>query len=253
MIDKIRFQEIENVILKAPMDMTINGKCYKKGQPVMIINKPSLSVLEAHGEEKQVSSRGYEGSNSTLDYVNFNIVDGYISLGLWNAIFGDVKLNTETLVTKRVGVDLINEDKITLPDVPKDLFLYLINVDTGAQELVSSSQYTINGKDIILSTSITRSMIIVYTTNINAMEISTAKQIGSNLVLELEIMGTAYDPISGDKFNISIQCPKVNVSVDLNIGFNAQERVSFTPIHCKCTPSLAKNGINKSIFDIVVF
>lgn len=253
MIDKIRFQEMESVILKAPIDMVINGKCYKKGQPIMIINKPALSVLEAHGNEKQASARGYEGSNTILDYVNFDIVDGYISLGLWNAIFGEVKQNIETIITKRVSTTLTNEDTIVLPDTPNTLFLYLVNNDTGVQELVSPSQYTISGRTITLLSSITRTVVIVYTTNIMAIEISTAKQVGNNLILELEMMGTAYDPISGEKFYVSIQCSKVNVSVDLSIGFNAQEKVSFTPIHCKCIPDMANNGINKALFNIVVF
>lgn len=252
MLERLRFQEIKSVIFKAPEDIVINRKQFKKGQPVLIIDEPSLSGFKISDFQKTATGRGYETSTGVINSVDFSIVDGYVLYNLWNMVYGTVDRNKDTVVSRKVFIDLNYDDTIEFEEDINNVFVYMVDDHNIANGVLRSDQYTIENNTIKLIGPFTGTLCIVYETPVKAKEICNANQLGENLVLDLDVLAEALDPISGEHMDIVMRFPSVNVTTDLGIKFNSNDTISYSRIDCKILPEKSKRGINKDLFQIIV-
>lgn len=254
MIERMRLQEVDQVILSVAEGANISGTDLKTGEPVIIIEKPNLSALDFKTLTTLTEDdRGFIGSSGMTKNIDFVLNDGAVLYSVWSYIHGTSKTNT---TAKLRGTEWLEpqDNILTLSSttLPTNFILY-ISEDDKLRKLR-------NGFDYILYTDEDKYCVqllisgdkffAVYNYSLEDTQVTTVKQIHNNVFCALDIYYDAVDITTEDHHKVCLHCDKVQVFSDLSIGINDSTKASFTPIHIKSIPC---NGqLNKNIATITV-
>ena len=267
MIERLRMQEVKQVILSMPEGAIIQGQSFKVGEPVMIINDPALSNLSFLSKPTQTTDdQGNISTSGITTSLDFVINEGTVLYALWSYIYG---MNMETGVKKQIrGNELLRADNngyITLSVKPElqiyNNHFYLYRVDGSQHTLVPANEYEfcvsdhVREEDRIYYVNITNAkedeeFFVVYDYLVEPQMISNIKQIHNNIFCGLDIYMDAVDLQNDEHHTVYIHCDKVQVDTDMVLSINDVSKASFTPIRIKSIPG--GSDFNKDVATVVV-
>jgi hypothetical protein len=264
MIEQLRMQEVSQIILSMPEGAVIKNKHFEVGEPVMVINNPSLSNLSFVSRPVGVNDgQGHVGTAGITNHIDFVINEGSVLYALWSYIYGFN--DEEPGATKIKGNEYLTADKdgkIILSAKPElnpgiDRF-YLYRCENNVNTLLSNQSYAfevdadneVTGVVQIDNAKEGDTFFVTYTYTIDATTITKIKQIHNNIFCAMDIYIDAVDLKNDDKHTVYIHCDKVQVDTDMVLSINDSSKASFTPIRIK---SIADGGeLNKDIATVVV-
>lgn len=258
MIERLRMQEVQQVILSVPEGAIINGGSYKEGEPVIIVDKPGLSNLNFLTTNAQITDgRGFIGASGMTNRLDFTINEGSILYGAWSYIHG---INEALQEVELKGTEWLIPDNnrliLSTSSEPINLILYgsidgklvLLTKDVDYDIILEDDKYIIN-----LLFNNYNNYFVVYNYKTIA-QTTNIKQIHNNLFCSLDIYMDAVDMVTEEHHEVCIHCDKVQVFMDLMISTNNSQQVSFTPIRICSIPvaDQQRAGINKDVAKIMV-
>lgn len=264
MIEQLRMQEVSQIILSMPEGAIIKNKHFEVGEPVMVINNPSLSNLSFVSRPVGVNdAQGHVGTAGITNHIDFVINEGSVLYALWSYIYGFN--NEEPGATKIKGNEYLTADKdgkIILSAKPElnpgiDRF-YLYACKDNINTLLSNQLYAFEVDDNDEVTGVVQIdnakegdvFFVTYTYTIDATTVTKIKQIHNNIFCAMDIYIDAVDLKNDDKHTVYIHCDKVQVDTDMVLSINDSSKASFTPIRIK---SIADGSeLNKDIATVVV-
>lgn len=250
MIESMRLQEVNQIVLSD----------YTDGRPIMIINNPSMSQLSFNIQSNVNSDdRGYLGTSTMTNNLDFVINDGTILMALWSKLYGIEENKEESKIVRGIEyLSLDEKNKLHLSSEFKgDMYLY--SIDDNINTIVPIRDYTIEKDDddkytIISFDSgyeIKENYMASYLYEINPVSVVKVKQIHEGLLCSLDIYMSGTDLKNDDKHNAIIHCNKVQVNTDFVISINDSKNASFTPIHVRSIPEASSN-INKDVATMTI-
>lgn len=264
MIEQLRMQEVSQIILSMPEGAVIKNKHFEVGEPVMVINNPSLSNLSFVSRPVGVNdAQGHVGTAGITNNIDFVINEGSVLYALWSYIYGFN--DEEPGATKIKGNEYLTADKdgrIILSAKPElnpgiDRF-YLYTSKDNVNTLLPNTSYGFEVDADGVETGVVQIdgakegdvFFVTYTYTIDATTITKIKQIHNNIFCAMDIYIDAVDLKNDDKHTVYIHCDKVQVDTDMVLSINDSSKASFTPIRIK---SIADGGeLNKDVATIVV-
>ena len=149
MLERLRLQEVEEIIFSVPKGMTVPGLGLQEGEPIMVIKEPGTSRLLFSTSTKQNRDKGFISTSGLTTSLDFTINEGSVLYAVWSYIYGT--LSTKASTTLR-GTEYLhsNGTLITLSATPKDLILYQ-NIDGRFVKLVRDKDYTVDKNNILVS------------------------------------------------------------------------------------------------------
>jgi len=264
MLETLRMQEVSQIVLSMPEGAIIPGKDSLVGEPIMIINNPSLSNLTFTSRPvAAIDGQGHVGTAGITSQLDFIINEGSILYALWNYIYGiadteskkTIIKGNEYLVTDKDGYAFLGAEPILYTGQHN---FYLYKVEDNQNVLLSNDKYEICVTDEeekrwlvhIFDAVDGENYFVTYDYEIEATIISTIKQIHNNIFATMDIYIDAVDLKNDDKHTVIIHCDKVQVDTDMVLSINDSSKASFTPIQIK---SIAGGDeFNKDVATIVV-
>lgn len=257
MLERLRMQEVSQIILSVPEGAVIAGTNLKQGEPVMIIDKPNTSTLKFNSHyQKAEDAQGFIGKSGITSTIDFTINDGAVLYSVWSYIHGLVNNNatatlrgTEWLTPNGEFLVLSTETQ------PLQLVLYVKEGDKLEFLQYMEDYEIVVGKDdgkyyIRLFDPQRKDYFTSYTYEIEDVLQTKVKQIHNNIFCSLDIYFDAVDMDTDDKHTVCVHCDKVQIFTDLAIGINNSSKASFTPITIH---SIAQGPeVNKDIATITV-
>ena len=276
MLEQLRMQEVSQIILSKPEGAVIRQNRinpqqkgveygdFEVGEPVMIINNPSLSNLSFVSRPVVANdAQGHIGTAGITNHIDFVVNEGSVLYALWGYIYG---LNEEEPgLTKIRGNEYLQIDEqgyaklSAKPEMsPGNDKFYVYKVDDNANVLLSNDEYEICVSDTeprqwylhILAGNEGEQYFVTYNYLIEATTITKVKQIHNNVFCAMDIYIDAVDLKNDDKHTVYIHCDKVQVDTDLMLSVNNSGKASFTPIHIKSVAT--GEELNKDIATVVV-
>lgn len=252
MLDNLRFQEIEKAVFRVREDGVYGTKYLKKGDPFMIIDNASISNFSVSQRDQNFVGRSTEAATSTIRNVSFGLSNGSLMLNLFNSIFGRTQKDVTTKVTVTDVAMLVDEDTFELPSVPSgEVILYLTD-DYGNLTKIAADQYSIEGQQVIFIKPINRIITYIYEKEIVSETLTSIRQLGTEVILSLEMQCKAMDILTEEQFDVIIRFNKVSVGTNLYISFNNSEKASGSMIYVQGLADDNQNDVNKEIFTIEV-
>lgn len=258
MLERLRMQEVSQIILSVPEGAVIAGTNLKYGEPVMIIEKPNTSTLKFNSHYQSADdAQGFIGKSGITSTIDFIINDGAVLYSVWSYIHGLVKEDA-TAVLK--GTEWLTPSgeflQLSSKTAPLHLVLY-IKEDRKLELLKYKEDYeiVIGSKDDkyyirLFNPQKDKDYFVCYDYKIDEVLQTKVKQIHNNIFCMLDIYFDAVDMDTDDKYTVCVHCDKVQVFTDLAIGINDSSKASFTPITIK---SIAQGQeLNKDIATITV-
>lgn len=260
MLERLRMQEVNEIILTVPEGAIIAGTNLTVGEPIMIIKDPSLSVLEfkttAHANS---DAKGFISASGLTSKLDFTINEGSILYSVWSYIHGTLEQKGASMLK---GTEWISPDKIigtdfylTAESEPKNVTLYEL-VDEVLQKRTRGQDYEIYADEnrflIRLSQPSNNKFFIVYSYTMTDVSVTKVKQIHNNVFGALDIYFKAVDIETEEEYTVCVHCDKVQVFMDLTISINNNQKASFTPIRICSIPEGVDKGINKDVATITV-
>lgn len=276
MLEQLRMQEVSQIILSKPEGAVIRQNRinpqekgveygdFEVGEPVMIINNPALSNLSFVSKPVVANdAQGHIGTAGITNQIDFVINEGSILYALWSYIYG---LNDENIGrTKIRGNEYLSADaqgylKLSAkPEMsPGNDSIYLYRIEDNENVLLSNEDYEFCVSDTepkqwyvhVFDAIEGENYFIAYNYMIDALTVSTIKQIHNNVFCSMDIYIDAVDLKNDDKHTVYIHCDKVQVDTDMILSINDSSKASFTPIRIK---SVAQGEeLNKDIAKVVV-
>ena len=276
MLEQLRMQEVSQIILSKPEGAVIRQNRinpqqkgveygdFEVGEPVMIINNPSLSNLSFVSRPVVANdAQGHIGTAGITNHIDFVVNEGSVLYALWGYIYG---LNEEEPGrTKIRGNEYLQIDEqgyaklSAKPEMsPGNDKFYVYKVDDNANVLLSNDEYEICVSDTeprqwylhILAGNEGEQYFVTYNYLIEATTITKVKQVHNNVFCAMDIYIDAVDLKNDDKHTVYIHCDKVQVDTDLMLSVNNSGKASFTPIHIKSVAT--GEELNKDIATVVV-
>ena len=276
MLEQLRMQEVSQIILSKPEGAVIKQNRinpqqkgveygdFEVGEPVMIINNPSLSNLSFVSRPVVANdAQGHIGTAGITNHIDFVVNEGSVLYALWGYIYG---LNEEEpgLIKIRgneyLQIDEQGYAKLSAkPEMsPGNDKFYVYKVDDNANVLLSNDEYEICVSDTeprqwylhILAGNEGEQYFVTYNYLIEATTITKVKQVHNNVFCAMDIYIDAVDLKNDDKHTVYIHCDKVQVDTDLMLSVNNSGKASFTPIHIKSVAT--GEELNKDIATVVV-
>ena len=276
MLEQLRMQEVSQNILSKPEGAVIKQNRinpqqkgveygdFEVGEPVMIINNPSLSNLSFVSRPVVANdAQGHIGTAGITNHIDFVVNEGSVLYALWGYIYG---LNEEEPgLTKIRGNEYLQIDEqgyaklSAKPEMsPGNDKFYVYKVDDNANVLLSNDEYEICVSDTeprqwylhILAGNEGEQYFVTYNYLIEATTITKVKQVHNNVFCAMDIYIDAVDLKNDDKHTVYIHCDKVQVDTDLMLSVNNSGKASFTPIHIKSVAT--GEELNKDIATVVV-
>lgn len=260
MLERLRMQEVSEIVLTVPEGAIIAGTNLTVGEPIMIIKDPSLSILEfktvphLHNDAK-----GFLSATGLTSQLDFTINEGSILYSVWSYIHGILEQKgTSTLK----GTEWILPENIAGTDFylsaesePKNVTLYEL-VDGVLQKRTRGQDYEIYANEdrflIRLSQPSNNKFFIVYSYAMTDVSVTKVKQIHNNVFGALDIYFKAVDIETEDEHTVCVHCDKVQVFMDLAISVNNNQKASFTPIRICSIPDGTDKDINRNVATITV-
>lgn len=276
MIEQLRMQEVSQIILSKPEGAVIKQNRnnvsekgieygdFEVGEPIMIINKPSLSNLSFVSRPVAANDgQGHIGTAGITNHIDFTINEGSVLYALWSYIYG---LNTENPGAVKIrGNEYLKSDNkgyIKLSTKPElsagnDKF-YLYRVEDNENILLKTDDYEFCVTDTeprqwyihLLNGEKNEEYFASYDYMIEATSVSNLKQVHNNIFCTMDIYIDAVDLKNDDKHTVYIHCDKVQVDTNMVLSVNDSSKASFTPIHIKSVAT--GEDLNKNIATIVV-
>ena len=276
MLEQLRMQEVSQIILSKPEGAVIRQNRinpqekgveygdFEVGEPVMIINNPALSNLSFVSKPIVANdAQGHIGTAGITNQIDFVINEGSILYALWSYIYG---LNDENIGrTKIRGNEYLSADvqgylKLSAkPEMsPGNDSIYLYRIEDNENVLLSNEDYEFCVSDTepkqwyvhVFDAIEGENYFIAYNYMVDALTVSTIKQVHNNVFFFLFIYIDAVDLKNDDKHTVYIHCDKVQVDTDMILSINDSSKASFTPIRIK---SVAQGEeLNKDIAKVVV-
>lgn len=276
MLEQLRMQEVSQIILSKPEGAVIRQNRinpqqkgveygdFEVGEPVMIINNPSLSNLSFVSRPVVANdAQGHIGTAGITNHIDFVVNEGSVLYALWGYIYG---LNEEEPgLTKIRGNEYLQIDEqgyaklSAKPEMsPGNDKFYVYKVDDNSNVLLSNDEYEICVSDTeprqwylhILAGKEGEQYFVTYNYLIEATTITKVKQVHNNVFCAMDIYIDAVDLKNDDKHTVYIHCDKVQVDTDLMLSVNNSGKASFTPIHIKSVAT--GEELNKDIATVVV-
>lgn len=248
MLERLRLQEVEEIIFSVPKGMSVPGLGLQEGEPIMVIKEPGTSRLLFSTSTKQNRDKGFISASGLTTSLDFTINEGSVLYAVWSYIYGT--LNTKASTTLR-GTEYLhsNGKLITLSTTPKDVILYQ-NVNGSFIKLIPNKDYTIDDNYITLTQENNWDYFYVsYSYEVENVPITTVKQIHNNIFCAIDIYMKATDVMTDEKHNVCIHCDKVQIFTDFELRTNNSQSASFTPIEVH---SVSEGDFNKIVATIVV-
>ena len=276
MLEQLRMQEVSQIILSKPEGAVIRQNRinpqqkgveygdFEVGEPVMIINNPSLSNLSFVSRPVVANdAQGHIGTAGITNHIDFVVNEGSVLYALWGYIYG---LNEEEPgLTKIRGNEYLQIDEqgyaklSAKPEMsPGNDKFYVYKVDDNANVLLSNDEYEICVSDTeprqwylhILAGNEGEQYFVTYNYLIEATTITKVKQVHNNVFCAMDIYIDAVDLKNDDTHTVYIHCDKLQVDTDLMLSVNNSGKASFTPIHIKSVAT--GEELNKDIATVVV-
>lgn len=276
MLEQLRMQEVSQIILSKPEGAVIRQNRtnpqekgveygdFEIGEPVMIINNPSLSNLSFLSRPVVAQdAQGHIGTAGITNNIDFVINEGSVLYALWAYIYG---LNDEEAGSIKIrGNEYLqtdNEGYVKLsakPEMdPGNDRIYLYKVEDNKNILLSNEEYEFCVSDTeprqwyvhIFDASEEDKYFITYNYFIEATTVTKVKQVHNNVFCAMDVYIDAVDLKNDDKHTVYIHCDKVQVDTDMILSVNDSSKASFTPIRIKSVPT--GEELNKDIATIVV-
>ena len=261
MLERLRMQEVSEIILSVPQGVNITGTNFKAGEPVLIVNKPSTSALSFTTRAKVAENgRGFLSASGQTNHLDFTINEGSIIYALWSYLHGTKEENT---VSTLKGTEYLKPDGDILvlsvkglPANPRNIILYhkdnnekLIKlapgVDYNSYHISDTQEYIIK-----LTQPENAEYFIVYDYDIQNTAKTTIKQIHNNIICSLDIYFDAMDMDTDEERKVCLHCDRVQIFTDLMLSINDSTQSSFTPIRITSIPD--GNELNKDVAVITV-
>ena len=260
MLERLRMQEVSQIILSVPEGAILSGTNLRVGEPVMIIEKPAMSHLTFKTREKKSEDgRGFISASGQTQSIDFTINEGTILYSVWSYLHG---INADNTISKLRGTEWLERQgtylKLTTESEPMDLILYICN-DNKLTLMKPQEDYVLfhNTADDNYYIELVNPENMAgekYYTNysyvISNVQKTTIKQIHNNIFCAMDVYFDAVDCDTDDKRTVCVHCDKVQIFSDLAIGINDSAKASFTPITIKSIPQ--GNEVNKDIATITV-
>lgn len=261
MLERLRMQEVREVILSVPEGVVISGTDFKTNEPVLIIDKPSLSTLNFRTKPKVAENgRGFLSSSGQTNSLDFTINEGSVIYALWSYLHGTKEEHT---VSTLKGTEYLKpeDDILTLSAKgqsanPHNIVLYYKNNDEKLIKLANGadylSYYISDSQQYIIKLNEPRDAeyFIVYDYNMPNISKTTIKQIHNNIICSLDVYFDAMDMDTDEEHVVCLHCERVQVFTDLMLSINDSAQSSFTPIRITSIPE--GNELNKDIATITV-
>lgn len=276
MLEQLRMQEVSQIILSKPEGAVIRQNRtnpqekgveygdFEIGEPVMIINNPSLSNLSFLSRPVVAQdAQGHIGTAGITNNIDFVINEGSVLYALWAYIYG---FNDEEAGSIKIrGNEYLqtdNEGYVKLsakPEMdPGNDRIYLYKVEDNKNILLSNEEYEFCVSDTeprqwyvhIFDASEEDKYFITYNYFIEATTVTKVKQVHNNVFCAMDVYIDAVDLKNDDKHTVYIHCDKVQVDTDMILSVNDSSKASFTPIRIKSVPT--GEELNKDIATIVV-
>ncbi len=276
MLEQLRMQEVSQIILSKPEGAVIRQNRtnpqekgveygdFEIGEPVMIINNPSLSNLSFLSRPVVAQdAQGHIGTAGITNNIDFVINEGSILYALWAYIYG---FNDEEAGSIKIrGNEYLqtdNEGYVKLsakPEMdPGNDRIYLYKVEDNKNILLSNEEYEFCVSDTeprqwyvhIFDASEEDKYFITYNYFIEATTVTKVKQVHNNVFCAMDVYIDAVDLKNDDKHTVYIHCDKVQVDTDMVLSVNDSSKASFTPIRIKSVPT--GEELNKDIATVVV-
>lgn len=276
MLEQLRMQEVSQIILSKPEGAVIRQNRtnpqekgveygdFEIGEPVMIINNPSLSNLSFLSKPVVAQdAQGHIGTAGITNNIDFVINEGSVLYALWAYIYG---LNDEKAGSIKIrGNEYLQTDKegyvklSAKPEMdPGNDRIYLYKVEDNKNILLSNEEYEFCVSDTeprqwyvhIFDASEEDKYFITYNYFIEATTVTKVKQVHNNVFCAMDVYIDAVDLKNDDKHTVYIHCDKVQVDTDMILSVNDSSKASFTPIRIKSVPT--GEELNKDIATIVV-
>ena len=249
MLERLRMQEVQQIIFSVPDGAVIEGTNLRAGEPVMIIGNPGTSQLFFTSKNKLNEDKGFLSMSSQTRSLDFTINEGSVLYSLWSYLYGTVKTDTTTKMRKVEWIKSI-DGKIELSNIPEALNVY-VQEEQGLRKL-EHDEYD-DDKNVITFINMSDQLYFVnYVYNMANVQVTTVKQIQNNIFCAMDIYISAVDMDTDDKYDVCIHCDRVQVFADLVLGVNDSTKASFTPIEIHSIPQLDAGSNNKSVAKIVV-
>jgi hypothetical protein len=254
MLERLRIQEISQIVFSVPEGAVIGDTGLTRGEPVMIINNPGTSELSFIDFTKKNNDRGFISTSGQTNSLTFVINDGAILYSVWSYLHGIYQDNqTVTLRGTEWLEDFVDEKYLKLGATPKELILYeeindtIKKLTTDKYELVKDAEQ--NCYIHILEPKDTR-YFVSYLYDVNDVQTTEIKQIHNNIFCSMDVFFEAMNMDNDEKHTVCIHCDKVQIFMDLAIAANQSEAAAFTPITVKSIP--AQDDFNRTIATITV-
>lgn len=263
MLETLRMQEVSQIVLSMPEGAIIKGKDCFVGEPIMIINNPSLSNLTFTSTPVTAAdAQGHIGTAGITNQLDFVINEGSILYALWNYVYGVAEEDThntiirgnEYLIVDNQGYAILGAKPIL--DTNQHSF-YLYKVEDNQNILIENSKYefcTTEEGDIwlvhIFDYNEGDNYFATYDYTIEAVTVTHIKQIHNNIFATMDIYIDAVDLKNDDKHTVVIHCDKVQVDTNMVLSINDSSKASFTPIRIKSIPG--GDEFNKDVATVVV-
>lgn len=276
MLEQLRMQEVSQIILSKPEGAVIRQNRinpeekgveygdFEIGEPVMIINNPSLSNLSFLSRPVVAQdAQGHIGTAGITNNIDFTINEGSVLYALWAYIYG---LNEEEAgMVKIRGNEYLQTDKDgyaklgAKPEMdPGNDKIYLYKVEDNKNILLSNDEYEFCVSDTeprqwyihIFDAQEEERYFITYNYIIESTTVTKVKQVHNNVFCAMDVYIDAVDLKNDDKHTVYIHCDKVQVDTNLVLSVNDSSKASFTPIRIKSVPT--GEELNKDIATVVV-
>jgi hypothetical protein len=260
MLERLRMQEVSEIVLTVPEGAIIAGTNLTVGEPIMIIKDPSLSVLEFQtAAHTNSDAKGFLSASGLTSRLDFTINEGSILYSVWSYIHGTLEQKGESILK---GTEWISPENIVGTDFylstesePKNVTLYEL-IDGVLQKRTREQDYEIYANEgrflIRLSQPSNNKFFIVYSYTMTDVSVTKVKQIHNNVFGALDIYFKAVDIETEDEYTVCVHCDKVQVFMDLAISVNNNQKASFTPIRICSIPEMTDGRINRDVATITV-
>ena len=261
MLERLRMQEVSEIILSVPQGVIINGTNFKAGEPVLIINKPATSSLSFRTRAKIAEDgRGFLSASGQTNNLDFTINEGSVIYALWSYLHG---IKEENTVSTLKGTEYLKPDNdILVLSVkglsanPRNIVLYYKNDDEKLIKLAHGVDYTSyhisDTQEYILKLNQPQDVeyFVVYDYDVQNTAKTTIKQIHNNIICSMDIYFDAMDMDTDEERKVCLHCDRVQIFTDLMLSINDSTQSSFTPIRVTSIPE--GNELNKDVATITV-
>lgn len=253
MLERLRIQEVSEIIFTVPEGAIIADTGLKVGEPVMIIKNPGTSKLLFSTSAKKNEDRGFISTSGQTTSLDFTINEGSILYSVWSYLHGTTNTKSKATLKHTEWLNITEDNLLKLSERPVSLILYK-KVEGELQKLFYQRDYTVNADNTItLIEPEDVEYFAIYSYEVAEATVTKVKQIHNNIFCAMDIYFQAVDMDTDEKHGVCIHCDKVQITTDLAIGVNNSGKASFTPIEVRSISQVSgTEDFNKTVATITV-